>query len=191
LKISDQALRRKFLDDKSLKTQPWIAYLLRCIKVLYRIERRLRNTSAPPELCRRRRQTYGKPIIKNLHQKLTLQLPNYRPSSSCAKAINYALNQWTQFSLYLDDGRIPIDNNGVENAIRPCKLGLKNYLFFGSLEAGQNNATLYTLIENCKAEGLNPRSYLEHVIEQLHNQPAEELTPAKVAKLWSISKRTA
>lgn len=184
-------IRRKFLDDKSLKQQPWVRWLLRAIKTLYRIERRLKKTSAPPDLSRRKRQSYAKPIVEKLHHLLKEKLPHQRPSSSAGKAINYALNQWDQFILYLDNGRLPIDNNGVENAIRPCKLGLKNYIFFGSLEAGSNNATLYTLIENCKAAGLNPRDYLEYAIVALKNQPAEELTPSKVAQLWRTTEKTA
>ena len=184
-------IRRKFLDDKSLKNHTWVASLLRSIRVLYRIERRLRNTSAPPDLCRARRQTYAKPIVENLHKLLKEQLPQHRPASSAGRAIKYALNQWDQFSLYLEQGRLPIDNNGVENSIRPCKLGMKNYMFFGSLEAGNNNAVLYTLIENCKAQGLNPRDYLEYVLENYGNTPAANLTPAKVAKNWEIDTKSA
>lgn len=184
-------IRRKFIDDKSLQKVPWVAYLLRSIKALYRIERRLRNTSASPDLCERRRQTYSKPIVEKLHKLLTKELAQHRPSSSCGKAIKYGLNQWSQFILYLEDGRLPIDNNGIENAIRPCKLGLKNYMFFGSLEAGENNAILYTLIENCKAADLNPRDYLEYALEHLGTHSAKELTPSKVAKLWEEQAKAA
>lgn len=184
-------IRRKFLDDKSLQNQAWVTTLLRRIRALYRIERRLRNTSAPPDLCRKRRQTYAKPIVESLHKLLTEQLPQHRPASSAGRAIKYALNQWDQFCLYLDDGRLPIDNNGVENSIRPCKLGMKNYMFFGSLEAGHNNAVLYTLIANCKAQGLNPRDYLEYVLENYSEHTAENLTPAKVAENSEASAKSA
>ena len=180
-------IRRKFIDDSSLLNIPWVAYLLKAIRALYRIERRLRNTGAPPDQSQRIRQRWSKPIATKLHALLKSELPNYRPQSSCGKAINYALNQWEQWILYLEDGRLPIDNNGVENAIRPCKQGLKNYMFYGSLAAGHNNAVLYTLIENCKAEGINPRDYLEHVIPALHSQQAEDLTPAKIANLFKKS----
>jgi len=184
-------IRRKFIADASLMKFDWVAYLLKAISVLYRIEQRLRNAHAPPDQIKHIRQRWAKPIVTKLHNLLKRELPNYRPQSSCGKAISYALNQWEQWVLYLEDGRLPIDNNGVENAIRPCKLGLKNYMFFGSLEAGHNNAVLYTLIENCKTEGLNPRDYLEHVIEALHTQPAEELTPAKIAELFKKSEKAA
>ena len=184
-------IRRKFIDDASLQHIGWVAYLLKAIRVLYRIERRLRNTHAPPDQNKRIRQRWAKPIVTKLYERLKKELPNYRPQSTCGKAISYALNQWEQWILYLEDGRLAIDNNGVENAIRPCKLGLKNYMFFGSLEAGHNNAVLYTLIENCKAEGLNPRDYLEHVIVALHTQPAEELTPAKISELLKKSEQAA
>lgn len=184
-------IRRKFLNDKSLQHQAWIASLLRRIRVLYRIERRLRNTTAPPDLCRKRRQTYAKPIVEDLYKLLTEQLPQHRPSSSAGRAIKYALNQWEQFSLYLEQGRLPIDNNGVENSIRPCKLGMKNYMFFGSLEAGNNNAVLYTLIENCKAAKLNPREYLEYVLGNYTSNAAEKLTPSEVARRWEAEAKSA
>jgi transposase len=184
-------IRRKFIDDESLRKIPWVSYLLRAIKVLYRIERRLRKTSELPDVCKRIRQRHAKPIVEKLHQLLTQELPQHRPTSSCGKAISYALNQWSQFILYLEDGRLAIDNNGIENAIRPCKLGLKNYMFFGSLSAGQNNATLYTLIENCKANDLNPRDYLEYVLENLSLQSPEELTPSRLAQKWAKNNKAA
>ena len=184
-------IRRKFIDDASLQKIDWVAYLLKAIRALYRIERRIKNTHAPPDQTKHIRQRWAKPIVTKLHDLLTKELSNYRPQSSCGRAISYALNQWEQWILYLEDGRLPIDNNGVENAIRPCKLGIKNYMFFGSLEAGHNNAVLYTLIENCKTEGLNPRDYLEHVIEALHTQQPEELTPAKIAAHFKKSEEAA
>lgn len=183
-------IRRKFLDDTSLQIIPWVAYLLRSIRVLYLIERRLRNTHAPPDQVERTRQRYAKPIIAKIENLLKENLNQQRPSSSCGKAINHALGQWDQLKRYLETGTLPIYNNGVENAIRPCKLGLKNYLFFGSFEAGAHNTVLYTLIESCKAAGLNLRAYLEHVIKELKHQPARDLTPTKVAKLWETQAKS-
>lgn len=180
-------IRRKFLDDKSLRHIPWVSYLLRLIKVLYSIERRLRDKNAPPDEAKRMRMRFAKPLIDRLEILLREQQPNHRPSSSLGVAINYALVHWKQLKLYLDTGELPIDNNGVENAVRPCKLGLKNYMFFGSFEGGFYNTILYTLIENCKAVDINVRDYLEHAIEALHHTPASDLTPAKVAEAWRHS----
>ncbi len=184
-------IRRKFVDDKSLRTHGWVAYIIKAIRVLYSIERHLKKAHAPPDQIKRQRRRRAKPIADRILEILKRELPLHRPQGNCGKAISYALNQWSQFELYLDDGRLAIDNNGVENAIRPCKLGLKNYLFFGSLEAGENNAVLYTLIENCKAEGVNPRSYLEYVIGALREQPATELTPSKLASVLNSHKQSA
>ena len=101
------------------------------------------------------------------------------------KALGYALGQWEQFERYLEEGALEIDNNLVENAVRPTKLGAKNYLFFGSAEAGEPNALLYTLIENAKRQGLDPEKYLEEAIRRLpENASPEEaaaLTPARIA----------
>jgi transposase len=99
--------------------------------------------------------------------------------------VTYALGQWEQFRVFLDDGAMEIDNNLIENEVRPLKLGLKNYLFFGSAEAGENNAILYTLLGNCAAHGIDPETYLAEALRRLpadatHEQ-ATELTPAKLA----------
>lgn len=98
---------------------------------------------------------------------------------------------WDKFTLCLHNGELEVDNNLVENAIRPTKLGAKNYLFFGSAEAGVHNALLYTLIENCKVRGLDPERYLAEVIERLPAHPNPEqaaaLTPARIAAEQSKS----
>ena len=172
-------IRRKFVDDPDLKHLPWVREVLRLIQKLYQIERELKKANAPPGKVKEVRQKHAKPIIKELHTLLkTQEKAMLRRQSSESKAVAYALRQWPCFIRYLEDGRIEIDNNGVERAIRPTKLNLKNCLFFGSLEAGENNAVLYTLIENCKAIGLNPRVYLEAAIKgRKKNCPPVELTP--------------
>ena len=182
-------IRRKFIDDPSLKSIPWVRELLENIQALYAIEKRLRHKNAPPDMVLQERKSHSTPLIERIEELLRTNQANYRPSSSCAKAISYALGQWNQWKEYLHNGKLPIDNNGVENAVRPCKLGLKNYMFFGSIEGGHYNCTLYTLIEGCKAVGLNVRDYLEHVIIALHHTPASELTPSKVAELWQKAER--
>lgn len=173
-------IRRKFLKDESFQNTPWGAAFIVDIQALYKIERRLKSANAPPDERRRVRQQQAKPIAQKLYQTLIVQKPKHRPKSAIGEAISYALAEWEGFERYLEDGKLDIDNNGVENAIRPTKLGAKNYLFFGSAEAGEYNAVLYTLLENCKVLGINPRAYLEYVILALQTTPPEELTPSKL-----------
>lgn len=171
-------IRRKFLRDESFTDLAWGKEFIGAIQTLYQIERDLAN--APPDERRRMRQEKSKPIVLKLKKTLITQQLKYRPKSSIGEAINYALGEWESFERYLDDGKLEIDNNGVENAIRPTKLGAKNHLFIGSAEAGKNSAILYTLIENCRALGLNPRDYLEYTIKAKATQESKNLTPAKL-----------
>ena len=103
------------------------------------------------------------------------------PKSKLGKAIHYATKQWSKMEVYLGDGRIEIDNNLVENAIRPTKLGATNWLFIGCREAGQRAAILYTIVENCRRLGIDTREYLEDVLTRLprmKDRDAIQLTPA-------------
>src|SRR6202012_406201 len=91
----------------------------------------------------------------------------YLPQSLMGKALNYALNQWPALLLFLDDGRLEIDNNLVENAIRPTAVGKKNWLFIGAAEAGERSAIIYTVIESCRRRGMDPYTYLRDVLSLL------------------------
>ena len=109
-------------------------------------------------------------------------------------AIDYILNLWPLLGVYLDDGRIEIDQNLCENAIRPTALGKKNWLFVGAAEAGQRSAILYTIVECCRRRGLDPYAYLRHVLTRLPfatNWQIAELTPEAWAKQTQSLKRAA
>jgi hypothetical protein len=124
--------------------------------------------------------------LKKLFERLALRA--VLPKSMLGKAISYALKQWRNLEVYLGDGRIEIDNNLVENAIRPTKLGAKNWLFIGCREAGQKAAILYTIVENCRRLGIDTREYLEDVLTRLPGMMASEvviLTPAN----WQLARR--
>ena len=100
-------------------------------------------------------------------------------------AIDYALGQWRTLPVYLTDGRVEIDNNLVENAIRPTALGKKNWLFIGDAGAGERGAIIYTLIESCRRRGIDPHAYLKDVLTRLPsmtNRQIPEVTPAAWAK---------
>ena len=101
------------------------------------------------------------------------------------KAIDYALNQWPALLIFLQDGRLEIDNNLVENAIRPTAVGKKNWLFIGDATAGERSAIIYTIIECCRRRGLDPFAYLRDVFTRLPsmtNWQVKDLTPAAWAK---------
>ncbi len=111
--------------------------------------------------------------------------PRYLPQSNLGKAINYAMGQWTDLQVYLYNGSIEIDNNLVENAIRPTKLGAKNWLFFGSEGSGKTSAIIFTLVESAKRHGLNPYTYLLGLLNDLPNAKNDEIarfTPAAIAR---------
>ena len=95
--------------------------------------------------------------------------------SATAKAINYSLGRWQALTRYIDDGDLPIDNNWLENRIRPIAIGRKNWLFTGSLRAGQRAAVIMSLIQSAKLNGHEPYRYLKDVLERLPTQPASRL----------------
>jgi transposase len=100
-------------------------------------------------------------------------------------ALEYALSNWPLLGVYLEDGRVKIDQNLVENAIRPTALGKRNWLFIGEAEAGERSAILYTIVESCRCRGLDPYAYLRHVLSRLPfstNWQIKDLTPEAWAK---------
>jgi len=173
--------RRKFYEAR--EQDPGIAnWLLRQIGHLYRIERELRESKTVATLRAVARAHQSRPIYWRLHRLLT-QLKTrrrYLPRSRMGLAIEYTLNLWSLLGVYLDDGRIEIDQNLVENAIRPTALGKKNWLFIGEAEAGERSAILYTIVECCRRRGLDPYAYLRHVLTRLPsatNWQIKDLTP--------------
>lgn len=175
-------VRRKFFEATE-QAPRLVAWIMRQIAHLYHIESKLREVKAGPALRQAVRASESRVIHQRLHKAITL-LAKRRilPKSKLGKAIHYALRQWPQLELYLTDGRVEICNNLVENAIRPTKLGAKNWLFLGNAESGKKCAILYTIVENCRRLGINTREYLEDVLTRLPAMKASEaasLTPAK------------
>ena len=180
-------VRRKFF-EASRSGCTISARLLKIINVLYRIEGIARDTnlafSQRQELRRRRA---GR-VVRGLKRKIDKTLEKVRPKSPVGKACLYALGQWEALLVYLEHGHVEIDDNSVENAIRPCALGKKNYLFIGDVGAGQRSATLYSLLGSCLRRGINPRAYMRWLLEQLPeatNLTVKQLTPRAYAELKS------
>jgi hypothetical protein len=157
-------------------------WILNQIGLLYRWEEELRRNRAGPVLRHVKRCSHHRMVIERLDRVLKKLQPRYLPQSLMGQAIRYALNQWPLLVRFLDHGEVEIDNNLVENAIRPTAVGKKNWLFFGSEEAGQRSAVIYTLIENCRLHGVEPYAYLKDVLQRLPsttNQEVDQLTPLK------------
>ena len=113
------------------------------------------------------REQKSRPIIEQLRTWLDKSLPAVLPKSALGKALHYLDGQWDRLTRFLDDGRIPLDNNSAENAIRPFVVGRKNWLFSHTPSGAQASAAIYSLIETAKANGLSPYDYLQYVFDTL------------------------
>ncbi len=163
---------------------------------LYRIEARLREARAGTIEVREARQEQSAPVMESIHQRLQSlqQSRKHLPRSLTGAAIIYTLNQWDKLSVCLRDGRVQIDNNLIENAIRPSAIGNKNWLFIGDADAGQRSAILYTIIESCRARGLDHWAYLLDVLTRLPtmtNRQVEDITPKACAETREQKQRAA
>jgi len=178
--------RRKFYEAREQAPRQ-AGFILRQIGHLYRVEARLRDMKAGPVLREAVRSAQSVPIYRRIEATLAhlKKEGRYLPRSSMGKAIDYALANFPLLGVYLGDGRVEIDNNLVENSIRPTAIGKKNWLFFGDAEAGQRSAILYTIIESCRRRGINPQDYLRDVLTRLPhatNWNVGDLTPENWAK---------
>ncbi len=170
--------RRKFHDARN--ESPFAARMLLEIGELYKIEAELRKN--PKKDRRAVRQEKSRPILHRIGLQLQADQKKHLPKSATGQAISYTLNLWDKLLVYTDHAEMEIDNNLVENAIRPTAIGKKNWLFFGSADAGQTSAIHYTLLETCRKLGINPDEYLRDVLPRLPhmtNQTAKNYTPAQ------------
>ena len=186
-------VRRKFYE--ALEQSPRVAgWLVRQIQHLYRMEEQLREHRAGPQLRQAMRASQSQPIVQRI-QRAVIRLKSsgrYLPHSLLGQAMDYTLNQWPTLEVYLQDGRVELDNNLVENAIRPTAVGKKNWLFIGGAQAGQRSAIIYTVVESCRRRGLDPLSYLRDVLSRLPrmtNHQIPEVLPAAWAKTQQLKQR--
>jgi len=181
-------VRRKFYEalEQSPRTAGW---LVRQIQHLYRVEASLREHRAGPRLRQAVRASQSRPLVERIERAL-LKLKasgRYLPQSLLGQAMDYALGQWSTLTVYLNDGRVEIDKNLVENAIRPTAIGKKNWLFVGDAAAGERSAIIYTLIESCRRRGLDPYAYLREVLARLPRMTNWQI-PEVMPEAWSKSK---
>ena len=157
--------RRKFYDVHVATKSPLAVEALRRTAAPYAIEAGIRGK--PAEERRLVRQQQSRPVVEVMHAWLTEQLGRISGRSTLAQAIRYALNHWKGLILFLDDGRLELDTNTVERAMRPVALGRKNALFAGSDGGGAHWAIAASLIETCKLSAINPQDYLADVLRRL------------------------
>ncbi len=157
--------RRKFFELAERGNSPIADQALVTIGRLYDIERDIQDK--PPDERQRIRASQSRPILEHLREWLIHQRGELTDGTRTAKAIDYSLKRWAALTRYLDDGNVPIDNNWIENQVRPWALGRKNWLFAGSLRSGQRAANVMSLIQSAKINGLDPQAYLRDVLERL------------------------
>ena len=170
--------RRKFYDLWANHKSPLAEEALQLFGLLYDVERTAKELDA--EQRHRLRQLRSKPIADTLHEWLVLHRQRATDGTAIAKAIDYSLGRWQALTRYLDDAELPIDNNWIENRIRPVALGRSNWLFAGSLRGGQRAAAAMSLIQSAKLNGHEPYAYLKDVLTRLPTHPAsriDELLP--------------
>jgi transposase len=162
-------VRRKFFDVHAANASPIAKEALERIGALYGIEETIRGK--PPDERRRYRQTKALRLVAELKAWLEATVPKLSGKSELAQAMRYALGRWPALIRYLDDGRLAIDNNTAERALRGVALGRKNYLFAGSDTGGQRAAAVYSLIETAKLNGLDPEAWLRDVLARIADYP--------------------
>ncbi|MDQ6620001.1 MAG: IS66 family transposase, partial [Pseudomonadota bacterium] len=165
--------RRKFhdlaIDHKSALAEE----ALHLFGALYDVERQAQQLSADER--QRLRQVRSRPIADRMHEWLLLHRQRATDGTAIAKAIDYSLGRWPALIRYLDDGTLPIDNNWIENRIRPIALGRSNWLFAGSLRAGKRAAAVMSLIQSARLNDHDPYQYLKDILERLPTQPASRI----------------
>ena len=165
--------RREFFDLARLAKAPIAAEIVRRIDELFAIERDINGK--PPEVRRAARQERAKPLVIALEAYMREQYQRLSPKNELAKAIRYMLSRWASFTRFLGDGRICLSNNAAERALRGVAVGRRNWTFAGSDEGGRRAAAIYSLIETCKLNDVDPRAWLADVLARLPDHPARKI----------------
>ncbi|MCT6717106.1 transposase [Acidovorax sp. 93] len=166
--------RRKFFDLHAASKSLIAESALQQFGRIYEVERDLHTTNADERLLGR--QARSKPLLEALHLWMVQMRHKVPEGSATARAIDYSLKRWAALTRFVFDGRLPIDNNHIENQIRPIAIGRNNWLFAGSLRAGRRAAAIMTLIQTAKLNGHDPYAYLKDILERLPSHRANRVT---------------
>jgi transposase len=165
--------RRKFYDVHHTTASPIALEALERIAALFAIEGSIRGR--PPEQREAARKEHALPLLEQLKAFLETSLRQVSGKSALAKAIRYALSRWKQLSLYITNGQLEMSNNAAERAMKPPVIGRKNYLFCGSDAGGKRAACMYTIIETCRMNGVDPQAYLADILARIADHPINKI----------------
>ena len=171
---------RRYFKEAADNDQERSAYALQVFQDIYEIERQLKELPIAERTKLRQQATL--PKLEAFHAWMTEQYRAVTPKSPIGKALEYSLKRWKELTLFTTDGELEIDNNRIENEIRPIALGRKNYLFAGSHQSAQRIAMIYSLLASCRTNGIDPMKWLTHALEELPNRTVndiEDLLPQK------------
>ena len=177
--------RRKFHEIHIAHPSPTTSEAIKRIAALYAIEAEIRGSRA--EIRKATRQARARPLLDGMHTWLEATLAKLSTKSDTAAAIRYALSRWRALTRYVDDGKLEIDNNAAERALRVVALGRKNFLFAGSDSGGERAAAIYSLLGTAKLNGLDPEIYLHHVLERIADHPISRISQMLP---WNLSGTT-
>ena len=183
--IHCMAHARRMFNEAMDNDEARASHAMQEIQKLYAIERRCRDTILTADEIREVRQREAVPVLTQLGSWMKEQYVQTLPKSAIGKALGYSIERWERLSEYVNDGRLNIDNNPVENSIRPVALGRKNYLFAGSHEAARRSGILYSLLGTCKMHGIEPYTWLKEVLRVIADHPVNriaELLPHRYKK---------
>jgi transposase len=188
--LACMAHARRYFEKALDQDKERAGWMTKHIQVLYKIEAKARDEGLSYEQRFLLRKEQSAPVLKEMKKWLDENLTEVLPSSLPGKAIGYMLKRWPALNRYIDDGRYEIDNNLVENAIRPVALGRKNYLFAGSHNGAKRAAMIYSLAATAKMQGLEPQAYLKNVLTKLPDWPhrrIEDLLPQNLKNSVKLS----
>ena len=180
--------RRKF-NDALENDRPRAEYALGMFQKLYAIERKIKDEKLSSEAILQLRQQQAVPILKQLKEWMTQEYAKVLPKSSIGQAMAYSLPRWNKLSTYASNPILNIDNNPVENAIRPVAIGRKNYLFAGSHQAAQRAAMVYSLFATCRLHNINSYDWLKDVLERMHLYTTTDIANL-LPQNWKRQKRS-
>lgn len=173
---------RRYFFDALQNDKDRAEYALQQFSLLYATERKAKEEQLNTDEILHLRQAEALPVLQALGKWMKAEYVKTLPKSAIATALGYSIERWEELMIYTTDGKLNIDNNPVENSIRPIAIGRKNYLFAGSHEAAQRSAMLYSLLGTCKLNGINSFTWLKDVLQRIATHPInkiEQLLPQK------------